>query len=336
MSRRDRLKGLFDDTAQELAAANFESDPTENATRGPAGPVRSMALTLGRMEEEARAMQEALLSGERVVELDPADIEASFIRDRLSEAPLDLDDELVQSIAENGQEVPILVRRHPTDEGKYQVAYGHRRLQAVKLLGRKVQAVVRSLDDTDVVVAQGIENSARRNLSYIERAVFAFNLESKGFERPVIMRALSTDKTELSKLISVAKAIPAAIVTAVGPAPAAGRRKWIAFAQEMNPAAVGRLERLVAGEAFTKATSDERFEMAVAELARKQTKTEKTEYAWKPKSGGRVNARITTSGTSFVLALKTAEAPNFGDYISRRLDELYEAYRSGKPEEAGD
>ena len=51
MSRRDRLKGLFDDTAQELAAANLE----EAAMRGPAGPVRSMALTLGRMEEETKA-----------------------------------------------------------------------------------------------------------------------------------------------------------------------------------------------------------------------------------------------------------------------------------------
>ncbi|MGO7770933.1 plasmid partitioning protein RepB, partial [Rhizobium ruizarguesonis] len=60
MSRRDRLKGLFEDTAQELAAANYE----EPSSRGSAGTVRTMALTLGRMEEERRAMQEALLSGE--------------------------------------------------------------------------------------------------------------------------------------------------------------------------------------------------------------------------------------------------------------------------------
>src|ERR1700761_1590144 len=192
MSRRDRLKGLFDDPAQELAAANLE----EAAMRGPAGPVRSMALTLGRMEEETKAMQEALLSGERIVELDPDLVEISFIRDRLADAPLDLDDELVQSIDENGQEVPILVRNHPTIKGRYQIAYGHRRLQAVKLLGRKVQAIIRKLDDTDVVIAQGIENSARRNLSYVERAVFALNLEHGGFDRPVIMKALSTDKTE--------------------------------------------------------------------------------------------------------------------------------------------
>ncbi|MGO7522769.1 ParB/RepB/Spo0J family partition protein, partial [Rhizobium brockwellii] len=78
------------------------------------------------------------------------------------------------------QEEQILVRRHPNNEERYQNAYGHRRLQAVKLLGLKVQAIVSKLDDTDVVIAQGIENSARRNLSYIVRAVFALNLELMG------------------------------------------------------------------------------------------------------------------------------------------------------------
>ncbi len=290
MSRRDRLKGLFDDTAQELAAANFDA-----AARGPAGPVRSMALTLGRMEEETRAMQEALLSGERVVEIDPDLVDISFIRDRLMDVPLDMEDDLVQSIAENGQEVPILVRNHPSIDGRYQIAYGHRRLQAVKLLGLKVLAIVRKLDDTDVVIAQGIENSARRNLSYIERAIFALNLENGGFERAVIMKSLSTDKTELSKLISVAKAVPADIVKAIGIAPGIGRRKWLALAQAMTGAAVARLHKLTATESFTKLDSDQRFEMVVAELTRRPEKPETTEYEWKPKVGGSIRGTIKAS-----------------------------------------
>jgi ParB family chromosome partitioning protein len=330
MSRRDRLKGLFDDTAQEMAAANYE----ETSARGPAGPVRSMALTLGRMEEESRAMQEALLSGERIVELDPDLVDASFIRDRLTDTPLEMDDELVQSIAENGQEVPILVRRHPLDEDRYQIAYGHRRLQAVKLLGGKVQAIVRKLDDTDVVIAQGIENSARRNLSYIERAVFAFNLESKGFDRPVIMKALSTDKTELSKLISVAKAIPADIVNAVGAAPGTGRRRWIALAQDWDPATASRLRKLIGSRNFAGQESDRRFELVIAELARKMEKPETSEYDWKPRSGRQIKGRIKSSGGSFTIALKTGDAPEFGEYIARRLDELYEDYLAGKTKAA--
>lgn len=327
MSRRDRLKGLFTDTAQELAAANFE----ETAARGTAGPVRSMALTLGRIEEESRAMEEALLSGEHIVELDPDLIDSSFIRDRLADEPLDMEDELVQSIAENGQEVPILVRRNPHHDGRYQIAYGHRRLQAVKLLGRKVQAIIRKLDDTDLVIAQGIENSARRNLSYIERAVFALNLELKKFDRPVIMKALSTDKTELSKLISVAKGIPDDIIQAVGPAPGIGRRRWMALAADWNNAAASRLATLIASSPFNAVESDRRFELVVAELSRKEeARRESTEYDWRPANGGNVAGRIKSSGNSFTLALKTGDAPEFGAYLSGRLDELYDAYKAGK------
>jgi len=327
MSRRDRLKGLFDDTAQELAAANLEE---ETPLRGPAGPVRSMALTLGRMEEESRAMQEALLSGERVVELDPEQVDSSFIKDRLDVPPHDLADELVQSIEQNGQEVPILVRRHPQDDTRYQVVYGHRRLHALRLLGRKVQAIVRQLDDVDVVIAQGLENSARRNLSYIERAVFAFNLESKGFERPVIMKALSTDKTELSKLISVAKAIPMDVIVAIGAAPNAGRRKWIALAQNWTRTTTSRLRGLLASDAFASEGSDGRFELIAAELAKRPGKLEAREYDWTPKQASDIKGRIRSAGDTFTIALKTGDAADFGEYISSRLDDLYDAYTAGK------
>ncbi|OWV97607.1 plasmid partitioning protein RepB [Rhizobium sp. R72] len=327
MSRRDRLKGLFDDTAQELAAANSEDGAP---VRGPAGPVRSMALTLGRMEEESRAMQDALLSGERIVELDPDLMDMSFVRDRLAELPQDLADELVRSIEENGQEVPILVRQHPMDATRYQVVYGHRRLQALRLLGRKVQAIIRKLDDVDVVIAQGIENSARRNLSYIERAVFAFNLESKGFERTVIMKALSTDKTELSKLISVARSIPMDAITAIGAAPSAGRRKWIALAQDWTNATASRLRDLLGSADFIAQDSDRRFELVIAELARKPDSQAGSEYEWVPKGAGKVRGRIRNKGGSFTIALKTGDAAEFGDYISRRLDDLYDAFKAGR------
>uniref|UniRef100_UPI001D0E2864 ParB/RepB/Spo0J family partition protein n=1 Tax=Klebsiella pneumoniae TaxID=573 RepID=UPI001D0E2864 len=77
--------------------------------------------------------------------------------------------------------MPILVRPHPTIDGRYQVAYGHRRLVAVRQLGFKVKAVIRELSDDQLVVSQGQENNARTNLSYIERALFASRLEDRSF-----------------------------------------------------------------------------------------------------------------------------------------------------------
>lgn len=322
MSRKDRLRGIFDDTAEELAAANFR----EEAPRGPAGPIRTMALTLGKMEQETKALQEAILAGEHVVDIDPELIDASFVRDRLGDGIVSLDDDLVRSIAENGQEVPILVREHPQRKGRYQVAYGHRRLQAVHLLGQPVKAIVRPLQDIDVVVAQGIENSERQNLSYIERALFAFTLENRRFERSVIMRALATDKTELSKLISVARAVPDSVIRAIGNAPAIGRRRWIALAEILTAKTLAKLEHLFGTPEFANAESNARFEMAVAALADRKSLKAAPER-WKPGRGAKISASIKTDDRSYTLALKAEEAPVFGAFITKKLDELYQEFK---------
>ena len=101
------------------------------------------------------------------------------------------------------------------------------------------------MTDIELITAQGLENSQRGNLSYIERAVFAARLEDRGFARTVIIDALATDKTELSKLISVARAVPESVIDAIGPAPKAGRRRWLAFVDLLqNPGAGAPRNRL--------------------------------------------------------------------------------------------
>ena len=119
------------------------------------------------------------------------------------------------------------MRPHPAVTGRYQVAFGHRRLRAASELGRPVRAVVKQLSDRDLVIAQGQENSARADLSFVERARFARSLEESGYDRETIITALSVDKTTVSRMISVATRIPADIVDAIGPAPGTGRDRWI-------------------------------------------------------------------------------------------------------------
>jgi ParB family chromosome partitioning protein len=324
MSRRDKLSGIFADTSRELAAANIQEG---EGGRVLAGPVRTMGLALDRMDQETKALQEALASGEKVVELDPALIDGSFIRDRFDVESSD-DDELIQSIENNGQEVPILVRQHPDLEGRYQVAYGHRRLRAVRYLKKKVRAVVRPMTDDQLVVAQGIENTARRDLSYIERAAFAASLESHGFKRDVIMEALSTDKTELSKLLSVAKAIPASIVKAIGPAPSAGRRRWMEVADKIaDERVLAGVKQAVQRADFEALGSDERF-MVVLAAANKKPKTEASGPQWRP-TGSKVAAQVKDSGKALTLSLKASGSDTgFGRYLADRLDDLYSDWKS--------
>jgi ParB family chromosome partitioning protein len=286
-----------------------------------------MGLALDRMDQETKALQEALASGEKVVELDPALIDGSFVRDRF-DVESSKDDELIQSIENNGQEVPILVRQHPDLEGRYQVAYGHRRLQAVRYLKKKVRAIVRPMTDDQLVVAQGVENTARRDLSYIERAAFAASLESHGFKRDVIMEALSTDKTELSKLLSVTKAIPASIVKAIGPAPSAGRRRWMEIADKIaDEKVLAGIKQATQRAGFEALGSDERF-MVVLAAANKKSKTEASGPQWKP-TGSNVAAQVKDSGKALTLSLKTSGSDTgFGRYLAGRLDDLYADWKS--------
>lgn len=305
-----------------LAMAN--SSPREESEDGRvlAGPVRAMSLSLGRIDDHRRALEDALARGETIVDIDPALIDPSFVQDRLDHDAGTFAD-FKRLIEERGQEVPILVRPHPNDPGRYQVAYGHRRLRALTELGRPVRAVVRALSDAELVVAQGVENSARLDLTYIEKALFARRLEDRGFERSTIMDALSTDKGELSKLIAVARAVPETFVTKIGPAPKAGRRRWLTLAENFKKVGVAQLvEKAVQEESFTALDTDARF-VKVFALAAPRDATSPAPTTW-AEQGGRATAQISRKGTSVTLAID--RDPSFGDFVASQLDELYAAF----------
>lgn len=324
MTRRNILATLLDN---KLAAANSLDRPAPQSNdRVLAGPVRTMSLTLDRMAEESRTLQEALAAGSAVVEMDPHSVDVSFVEDRLT----DLNDPEFQTLKESlrthGQEVPILVRPHPIRSGAYQAAYGHRRLSAAKELGIKIKAVVRNLDDRQLIIAQGIENSARRDLSFIERAVFARSLEDSGHDRSVIMAALSTDKTELSKLITVARALPDVVIRTIGPAPKAGRRRWLQLAELLR--ARKTLARVEAALADTNlpTDSDARFLKAFAAAMEKASKATRDE-AWKRPDGAAL-ARISRDPKATTLRFDDKLEPDFGAYVVERLGDLYKEFRA--------
>ena len=101
------------------------------------------------------------LKSRSVIEIDPNKIKAGGILDRLED-----DDPahaaLMTSLRDHGQQVPVLVRPHPELPDTYQIVYGRRRVLALRDLGIPVKALVRDLDDRELVVAQGQENSAAK------------------------------------------------------------------------------------------------------------------------------------------------------------------------------
>ncbi|MBX9457962.1 MAG: plasmid partitioning protein RepB [Rhizobium sp.] len=289
------------------------------------GASRSIISSIDELAERA----DRLLEGETMVELEPDLIDASFIRDRLEEDPQEFAD-LLAAIRERGQDTPILVRPHPEKSGRYMAVFGHRRLEAARQLGRKVRAVVKSMDDRAHVVAQGQENSARANLSFIEKAIFARRLAELDYDgdNATVMAALALDKSTLSKMLSVAS-LPAPILDVTRGAKSIGRDRWYEFKKLLErPANLEKVLEFIGRTDFGGLSGDAGFHVLLDCLTRKKP----VGYARPPKRQSwiapdrSVAAEATSNGKTYSLSLKSKDAVGFGDYLSANLGRLYEDF----------
>ncbi len=332
MKGRDILKGMLsapsDQTKTEAAAGNH--------THRPSGAVRAMNLSLGKLGEEAaaaRTLRESLASGQMVVELDAGLVEMSFIRDRI---PTDNDaefDTLKLSIQESGQQVPILVRPHPTKANTYQAAYGHRRLKAALDLAIPVKAIVKNLTDEELILAQGQENGPRLDLSFIERALFAHRMLQHGFDRTTIARALATDKPETSRLLQVAQTVDPEIILAIGPAPKVGRPRWLALADKLKDEAMLRRAQSEARRpTFIVAETNKRFENLWKSLEPAKSRGGETAELVKTKKG--VQLASVTRARNAVKITVTSSA--FADFLVKKIEDLVKDFEADDKTDATD
>ncbi len=81
-------------------------------------------------------------------------------------------DELAASIREKGILQPVLVRPHPSVPGGFELVAGERRWRAAMKAGlHEVPALVRELDDVEVLEVAIVENVQRADLNAIEEAL---------------------------------------------------------------------------------------------------------------------------------------------------------------------
>lgn len=265
-----------------------------------------------------------------VIDLDPAVVDQSFISDRINDDD-EAFQELVGAIRERGQDTPILVRPHPTASGRYQIVFGHRRVRAAHVLGRAVRAIVKPLADQDHVIAQGQENAARSNLSFIERTLFAKRLADLGYDQTVIKSALSLDATTFSKMHTVSGAVPEDLIMAIGAAKATGRDRWWQFSKLLQMQGSIEIAHKVLSSAQAK-SADARFGLVFDALskARPAAKTKATAARTWQSTDKSIKADMKNSGKTFTLALKAKNASRFGAYLADNLEELYQAFRESE------
>jgi len=200
----------------------------------------SAAGATSSMMSNNRALRSArdAVDGHSIWELDPDHISDGRLKDRLD--PADVAD-LRDAIDTNGQTVPILVRRHPNDANRYLLVYGRRRLEAIRISDKvdKVRAIVANIDDDAAVRAQISENMARRDLSFIEKALFAQELIDNDFgTQSQVAEVLTVTKSSISMALAIVQTVGVDVIRAIGAAHGVGRPRWDALGKAIESSRV--------------------------------------------------------------------------------------------------
>lgn len=336
MSRRKSAVSIFGDVAETPAAderpVEAPRDPSPKPKRRRASVIGATERTFSDIREERERLLKAVAETQGVVSLDPTAIDPSPVADRLPDDDDAAFEALKETLRTEGQKLPILVRPHPTASDRYQIVFGHRRTRALREIGQPVRAQVIDYSDRDLLVAQGIENANRQDLTWIEKALFASRMASAGLKPRDVIAALGVDHSELSKYRAVTNALPPDVLEAIGRSPKAGRPRW----RELSAAVKGedeveRIRNAVTSEKARSRSSDDRFALALAAV----TEPRDEGRTRKPRPEQPIGRIGTASfGHSDVrIALRGEHAEGFKAFLAKELDALVERYERERREE---
>ena len=301
-------KSLQDLSGIAKTIANSSPQPKDRTTK-PTAPA------LGALQGSLSAIRE----------LDPSLIDDWGPKDRLDEfTAVNSEDDgdgyetLKSSISEDGQQVPILVRRAGT-EGRFEIIYGRRRLRACRELDLKVRANVQDLDDATALLAKGLENAARRNLSFYEKARFAAVIQAAGHNTKTVRQVLSLSASGLSHLTKVTDHVPDDVGDLIGAAPKSGRPKWTALADAFASKKVSASSSLaILSKLNAELSSDDRLEQLLREITRRGARPSEGREAT-PVPG----VSIKSGRTTIAMSIKrTGENAAFAEWLDRELEDI--------------
>ncbi|TDQ60434.1 ParB family chromosome partitioning protein [Maritalea mobilis] len=327
MSKRKSIVSSFGDltgdSAKPKAAEPNSDDKQKPPNRVAAGIIGTTQRTLSQLREERDQLLAQAQSADKILKLDPEKIDPSPFQDRLPDDDPAAFEQFKQSMRDEGQQVPITVRLHPQQSDRHQIVYGHRRWRALKELGLPVKAILVDYSDRDLVVAQGIENANRQDLSWIERALFADEMHRAGLKPKDIKAALNVDDAQLSKFRYVIKQVGAHLIQLVGRAPGIGRPRWIELADRLKEGVdEDQLLNTLSDDKVQKNLSpDDRFSLIL-----KLAKPEKPSKSREPSlSLGEVGT-MQKGKNEVRIKLKKQHQVEFAEFLESEMEALLEKY----------
>jgi len=162
--------------------------------------VRKRALGKGLEALIPQAAVAQTESGDRIVEVDVEHIEVNphqprkfFDGDKLKQ--------LSESIKEDGVLQPVVVRR--SDDNRFQIIMGERRLQAARLAGvPRVPVIVKNVKDVDSLRLALVENIQREDLNSIEVAhAYRALVATFGLTQSDLARLIGCDRSSVANTL---------------------------------------------------------------------------------------------------------------------------------------
>jgi len=154
--------------------------------------------------------------------------------------------ELMASIAEQGILEPLVVRQRGD---RFQIIAGERRYQAAVQVGlRELPAVVRDVDDSEMLELALIENLQRKDLTPFEEAEALRGLaESCGYTHEDLARRLGKSRTSVTESLALT-GIPDEIRNLCRLADISSKSLLLQVVRQDNPAKMAALVEKIAGQ----------------------------------------------------------------------------------------
>lgn len=305
-------------------------DEKESAVTSPT-PAKAAKLpgSVGGLRDSLRE-----ITANSIRDIEPNQIDIDGLRDRMVLEDSSID-ELAESIAKHGQQVPIMVRPSAQPD-RYRIIYGRRRLAAIRKVGGTVKAIVRTLDDDASLIAQGQENNLRLDPSFIEKSLFIKEMQELGYKPNVIQDALGLTRQGVSNHRVVIEQLPEGLVQLIGPAHGIGRRQWgdlAAFSKKID--LVNTAKEVIA--ALPDDTSSAEKFQAVYSACSNNARSDKKQASRsltsvvKDGDGGAVGT-LTIDEKTIAIKIAKKDNPEFGQWLEERAEstllQLFKQWRN--------
>lgn len=111
--------------------------------------------------------------------------------------------ELVASVKAQGVLQPILVRKHPRDDAKFELIAGERRWRAAQAAQlHEIPALVRDLSDREALEAALVENLQRQDLNAVEEAVaYRRLMDEFGYTQEQVANGLGKSRPYVANIV---------------------------------------------------------------------------------------------------------------------------------------